>query len=181
MCLTDYFNYAFGITQDDDVVSLVIKLKRFTKIMSKDYKQDDRVIVSTGKFKGKRGKVVRSKPIFSQWVCVVKLDEQDTDEEILEKDLEAENILDLCEISTEITNIKKLVNEKADKISDKVVKELPEHLTYLQKALESKEKLESENEYTYISKEMERVFGSKLVQKNLSLEKLKHYWEKFLK
>ncbi|MDF5735410.1 MULTISPECIES: hypothetical protein [unclassified Nostoc] len=180
MCLTDYFNYAFGITQDDDVVSLVIKLKRFTKIMSKNYKPGDRVIASTGKFKDKGGEVICSEVIGSQWAYIVKLDEQVTKEEILERDLEAE-YLKLFEIDTEITKLKKLVNEKADKISDKVVKELPEHLTYLQKALESKEKLESENEYTYISKEMERVFGSELVQKNISLKKLEHCWKKLLK
>ncbi|AVH68417.1 hypothetical protein [Nostoc sp. 'Peltigera membranacea cyanobiont' N6] len=180
MCLTDYFNYAFGITQDDDVVSLVIKLKRFTKMMSKDYKPGDRVIASTEKSKDKRGEVIRSKDTALQRGYTVKLDEQGTEEDILEMDLEAEH-LSPSEIGTEITKLKKLVEEEADKISNKVVKELPEHLTYLQNALvESRDKSESENEFTYISKEMKRAFGSNLVEENISLKKLKYSWEKSL-
>lgn len=184
MCLTDYFNSVFGITQDDNVVSLVIKLKRFTKVMSKNYQPGDRVIE---KFQGRSGELIKPKDntLFTlRHAYIVRLDEQGTEEEILEKDLEVEH-LTRSEIDTETTKLKNLVKEEANKISDKIagkiVKELPEHLSYLQKALDSQEKSESENEYTYIEKEMERAFNSKLVEKNISLKKLKHCWKKSLK
>ncbi|MHC5719418.1 MAG: hypothetical protein ACYTX0_47065, partial [Nostoc sp.] len=143
--------------------------------MSKDYKPGDRVIASTEKSKDKRGVVIGPKDNSFQFGYTVKLDEQGTEEDIPERDLEAE-YLSLSEIDTEITKLKKLVKEEADKISkkavkDKVVKELPEHLTYLQNALESKDKSESENEFTYISKEMKRAFDSKIVEENISWKK----------
>ncbi|MEH2235183.1 hypothetical protein [Nostoc sp.] len=155
--------------------------------MSKNFKRDDRVIVSTGKFKDKRGKVIDPEILGTQHGYSVKLDEKGTEkQDILERDLEAEN-LSQSEIDTEITKLKELVKEEADKISnkvvkDKVVKELPEHLTYLQKALkpENKSKSESENEYKYISKEMKRVFDSELVEENISLKKLENCWKKSL-
>jgi len=143
--------------------------------MTKHYKSGDRVIV---KYNNKRGEVVSPKDNTWQHEYFVKLDGESTQEPILERDLEPEN-LSQSEIDSEIKKLKNLIKETSDKISDKVAKELPQHLDHLQNALKTKDKQESENEYTYIAKEMKRVFDSKLLAENTSLKKLQHYWRNF--
>lgn len=143
--------------------------------MTKHYDPGDRVIV---KYKDQRGEVVSPKDNFLQREYIVKLDETGTEESILERDLELEN-LSQSEIDSEVKKLKNLIKETSDKISDKVAKELPQHLDHLQNALKTKDKQESENEYTYIAKEMKRVLDSKLLAENTSLKKLQHYWKKF--
>ncbi|HEY9799303.1 MAG TPA: hypothetical protein V6D25_03015 [Leptolyngbyaceae cyanobacterium] len=143
--------------------------------MTKHYKSGDRVIV---KSKDKRGEVVSPKDNFWQHEYIVKLDETGTQEPILERNLEAEN-LSQSEIDSEIKKLKNLIKETSDKISDKVAKELPQHLDHLQNALKTKDKQESENEYTYIAKEMKRVLDSQLLAENTSLKKLQHCWRNF--
>ncbi|BAY35728.1 hypothetical protein NIES2111_00440 [Nostoc sp. NIES-2111] len=149
--------------------------------MSENYLQGNRVIAFQGKFQGKSGEVIRSEysnPF--QHGYIVKLDEEGIEEYILEMDLQTEN-LKPDDIDVEITELQKLINQEADKISGKVKKELTEHLSHLQNALKSQDKLESDSEYTYISKEMKRVFQDKSIKENVSLKKIKHYWEKSLK
>lgn len=140
------------------------------------YKSGDRVI-----YQDQRGEVICRKS--TEWGLqhgyTVKLDDG-TEQDIPERDLEAEN-LSPHEIDTEITKLKSLVKEEASKISKKIEKEIPEHLTYLQNALKSKDQSESENEYTYILREMERAFNTKLAEENISFKKLKHCWKKSLK
>jgi vacuolar-type H+-ATPase subunit H len=145
--------------------------------MNKHYDPGDRVITD----QDEHGKVICDKDTAcgTQFGYIVELD-NGTEEHIPARHLKAEN-LSPDQIATEITNLKNLIKDEASKISKKLGKEIPEHLTYLQNALISQNKSESENEYIYILREMEREFSTNLAAENLSFKKLKHCWEKSLK
>jgi hypothetical protein len=142
----------------------------------------DRVVGFRGEYRGKSGEVIKEKNIEleMQRGYIVKLDQNSTIVSIPKRDLEVEN-LSPYEIDTEIAKLKKQVEEVAFQMPKKVVKEIPEHLTYLQEALKSKNKLESRNEYNYISEELTRSINIDFVAKNISFKKLKHCCEKSIK
>ncbi|MEA5626895.1 hypothetical protein [Nostoc sp. UHCC 0251] len=143
--------------------------------MSK-YSKGNRVFAFEGEYKGKSGEVIDYQNIEfgMQKGCIVKLDEDSSTVCIPERDLEVEN-LNLEDINIEITNLKTQLKELAHQIPEKIAKEIPEHLAYLQEALKSKSKSEFLNEYHYISKELERTVNPDFVDSNISLKKLQHH------
>ncbi|MBD6619717.1 hypothetical protein FNW02_28850 [Komarekiella sp. 'clone 1'] len=149
--------------------------------MSEHFK-GDRVFAFRGEYQGKSGEAIgyQNTDFQTQKGCLVKLDENASTVCIPERDLEAEN-LSPQEIDTEITKLKKQVESIAHQMPKKIVKEIPEHLTYLQQALKSKNQSESRNEYHYISEELARVINPDFVSKNISLKKIQHCCEKLLK
>jgi hypothetical protein len=145
-----------------------------TKVMSNILK-GNRVFAFTGEYQGKSGEVIgyQNVDFQTQQGCLVKLDENGSTVCIPERDLNVEN-LSPQEIDTEITKLKKQVEAMVHQIPQKLLKEIPEHLTYLQAAINSKNQAESRNEYQYISGELARAINPDFVSNNVSLKKLKY-------